>query len=63
MMESGIEIKRIDAGVKAMDVYPIDADLLDAVVKLARLLDTPEEMKFLAPLIIREIIYRLLRGE
>src|SRR5215207_8179656 len=62
MMESGVEIKRSDARVKAMDVSPIDADLLDAVVKLARLLDTPDEIKFLAPLIIREIIYRLLRG-
>src|SRR5215208_525648 len=38
-------------------------DLLDAVVKLARLLDTPDKIRFLAPLIIRESIYRLLRGE
>jgi AraC-like DNA-binding protein len=63
MMESRIETKKSDASVKAMDVSPIDADLLDAVVKLARLLDAPDEMKFLAPLIIREIIFRLLRGE
>jgi AraC-like DNA-binding protein len=46
-----------------MDVSPIDADMLDAVVRLARLLDTPDEIKILAPLIIREIVYRLLRGE
>lgn len=32
-------------------------------LKLIRLLDTPDEIKFLAPLIIREIIYRLLKGE
>jgi AraC-like DNA-binding protein len=63
LMESGLETKKSDAGVKAMDVSPIDADLLDAVVKLARMLDTPDEIKFLAPLIIREIIYRLLKGE
>ena len=64
IMESGIEItKRESPKLKAMDVSPIDADLLEAVVKLARLLDTPIEMKFLAPLIIREIIYRLLKGE
>jgi len=37
--------------------------LLDAVVRLARMLDTPDEIQVLAPLIIREIIYRLLRGE
>jgi AraC-like DNA-binding protein len=63
MMESGTEIKKGERGVKAMDVSPIDAGLLDAVLKLVRLLDTPDELKFLAPLIIREIIYRLLRGE
>jgi AraC-like DNA-binding protein len=63
MMESGIELKKSDASVKAMDVSSIDANLLDAVVRLARLLDTPGEMQILAPLIIREIVYRLLRGE
>lgn len=62
LMESGIETKK-SASVKAMDVSSIDADLLDAVVRLARLLDTPDEIKILAPLIIREIIYRLLKGE
>lgn len=63
MMESGVEIKKGDASVKAMDVSSIDANLLDAVVRLARLLDTPDELQVLAPLIIREIVYRLLRGE
>jgi len=63
MMESDIETKKGDAGVKAMDVSSIDANMLDAVVRLARLLDTPDEIQVLAPLIIREIVYRLLRGE
>ena len=63
MMESNIEIKKSNSNVKAMDVSPIDADLLDAALKLVRLLDTPDGIKFLAPLIIREIIYRLLNGE
>jgi AraC-like DNA-binding protein len=63
MMESGIEIKKGDARVKAMDVSSVDASMLDAVVRLARLLDTPGEIQVLAPLIIREIVYRLFRGE
>jgi AraC-like DNA-binding protein len=63
MMESGIEIKKGDARVKAMDVSSIDANMLDAVVRMARLLDTPDEIEVLAPLIIREVVYRLLRGE
>jgi AraC-like DNA-binding protein len=41
----------------------LDAGLLDAVVRLVRLLEAPAEAPFLAPLIIREIVYRLLVGE
>ncbi len=63
IMESGIETKKESARVKAMDVSPIEAELLDAALKLVKLLDTPEEIEFLAPLITREIIYRLLRSE
>src|SRR5258708_7019412 len=63
MMESSAEIRKGDANVKAMDVSSIDANMLDAIVRLARLLDTPDEMQVLAPLIIREIVYRLSRGE
>jgi AraC-like DNA-binding protein len=63
MMESGIETKKGEANVKAMAVSSIDADLLDAVVRLVRLLDAPDEMGMIAPLIVREIIYRLLKGE
>jgi AraC-like DNA-binding protein len=62
MMESGIETKKGDASVKAIDVSSTDAGLLDAAVRLIRLLDTPDERKVLAPLITREIVYRLLKG-
>ncbi len=51
------------AAVKAINVSPLGAELLDAVVRLVRLIDTPQEARFLAPLIKREIIYRLLVGE
>jgi AraC-like DNA-binding protein len=62
MMESGFETKKGDAGVKAIGVSPVDADLADAVVRLTRLLDMPGGRKVLAPLITREIVYRLLAG-
>ena len=62
MMESKTEVKKSGSKVKAMDVSPVDADLLDAVVRLVKLLDTPDEMKLFAPPVIREIIYRLLKG-
>ncbi len=52
------------AAVRAFDVSPLDAGLLDAVVRLVGLLDAPaEEARFLRPLITREIVFRLLRGE
>ncbi len=47
----------------AVDVSPLDAGLLDAVVRLVRLVDTPTDARVLAPLITREIVYRLLTGE
>jgi AraC-like DNA-binding protein len=62
LMDSGFETKKGDATVKAVDVSPVDADLLDAVVRLVRLLDTPGRRKVLAPLITREIVYLLLSG-
>jgi AraC-like DNA-binding protein len=62
VMESDIQIKKGDASTKAMNVSSVDADLLDAVVRLVRLVETPAQRKVLGPLIIREIIYRLLIG-
>jgi AraC-like DNA-binding protein len=47
----------------AMAVSSLDGSLLDAVVRLVRLADSPAEAGFLTPLITREILYRLLLGE
>ena len=49
--------------VKAIEVSPLDTALLDATLRLVRLLDNPTETRVLLPLITREIIYRLLVGE
>src|SRR5437868_3502769 len=53
---------RNGAQVRAIGVSLLDASLLDAVVRLVRLVDSPDDARILAPLITREIIYRLLRG-
>ncbi|AKJ29069.1 AraC family transcriptional regulator [Caldimonas brevitalea] len=37
--------------------------MLDAAVRLLRLLDTPEDVPALAPLATRELVYRLLKSE
>lgn len=62
MMEAGAEMRKGDASIKAIGVNPVDADLLDAVVRLVRLVENPGGQKILAPLIKREIVYRLLAG-
>jgi AraC-like DNA-binding protein len=63
MLEAGYVASRSQANVRAIHVNPLDANLLNAVVRLVRLLDTPAEATFLLPLITREIVYRLLVGE
>lgn len=63
MVEVGHVSPRGHANVRAINVSPLDASLLDAVVRLVRLLDSPTEARFLAPLITREIVYRLLIGK
>jgi AraC-like DNA-binding protein len=37
--------------------------LLDAVLRLVRLLDVPQDIPVLTPLVIREILYRILQDE
>jgi AraC-like DNA-binding protein len=48
--------------LKALAVSSLEGDLLDPVLRLLRLLDQPRDIPLLAPLIEREILYRLLLG-
>lgn len=47
---------------KALAVNPLEPELLDPILRLLRLLDRPEDLLTLAPLVEQEILYRLLRG-
>ncbi len=51
------------APARGLVVSPAGPELLDAVTRLAALLDTPRDVAALAPLVLREITYRLLTGE
>jgi AraC-like DNA-binding protein len=62
LVEADIKINKGDESTKAMDVHTSDANLLDAVVRLVRLADEPGSSNVLAPLVVKEIIYRLLAG-
>ena len=63
MVEAGHTSPRDPAEVRAIAVSPVDGHLLDAMVRVTRLLDAPDEARVLLPLITREMIYRLLVGE
>jgi AraC-like DNA-binding protein len=63
MEEAGYFTPPGHTDARAIDVSLLDENLLDAAVRLIRLLDSPSEAPILQPLITREIIYRLLRGE
>lgn len=47
---------------RALATAPADVALLDAVVRMLRLLDQPRDIDVLAPLIEREMLWRLLTG-
>ncbi|RYG29887.1 MAG: AraC family transcriptional regulator, partial [Burkholderiales bacterium] len=63
VVEAGIgdrTTQRDSSGVMLSTVTP---ELMDAAIRLARLLDTPEDIPVLGPLAERELLYRLLKGE
>jgi AraC-like DNA-binding protein len=63
MVESGLPQRGGGNGsVRALAVSPFDSDLLDATLRLVRLIERPDEYHALAPLVEREIVYRLLTG-
>ncbi|MGE8498772.1 MAG: AraC family transcriptional regulator N-terminal domain-containing protein [Pseudomonas sp.] len=47
---------------RALFLDRLDLSMLDALIRLLRLLDTPRDIGMLAPLALREIFYRLLHS-
>jgi AraC-like DNA-binding protein len=47
---------------RGLDLSPIEPRLLDAVGRLVALLDSPRDIAALAPLVLREVTYRVLAG-
>lgn len=46
----------------AINLAPVNADLMDAALRLLRLLDEPQDIPVMAPLLKREMFYRVLTG-
>ena len=62
LVEADHRAPRNATAVTAIDVSPLDTTLLDTVVRLVRLLQSPAEARFLGPLVMWEIVYRLMLG-
>src|SRR5919112_6683730 len=63
MVDAGHPAPHSRAPVAAIDVSPLDAALLDAVLRLVRLVESPEEARVLGPLVRREDAHPRLQGE
>jgi AraC-like DNA-binding protein len=63
LVETGRPTPRDDHDGRALYVSALETPLLEALLRLVRLLDTPLDIPVLAPLIRRELHYRLLQGD
>jgi AraC-like DNA-binding protein len=63
MLESKIPAGDSDHPGPGLSLSAVTPALLDAVVRLCRLLDAPGDVPILSPLAEREILYRLLLGD
>jgi len=63
MIERGMSHSAGEDPGPALVVSDVTTDLIDACVRMLRLLEAPDDIPTLAPLIEREILYRLLQGE
>jgi len=63
MVDSNLPAPRPTPPCRGIAVSEVSGPLLDSFQRLANLLDTPEDIPILSPLILKEIVYRLLVGE
>jgi AraC-like DNA-binding protein len=63
LLQAGPTLVQRPASERGLYVARTDGALLDAVVRLVRLLEKPRDAHVLSPLIVREIHYRALMGE
>jgi AraC-like DNA-binding protein len=62
ILESQLPEPEAAAG-RAVVTSRVDADLAEAFVRLLRLVDSPEDVPALEPVMRREILYRMLKGD
>ncbi|WP_150271343.1 AraC family transcriptional regulator [Paenibacillus tepidiphilus] len=62
MNEANVRIVPKENAKRAIFVGQTERSLMDATLRLMELLNRPEDIAFLAPLFIKEILYTLLKG-
>jgi AraC-like DNA-binding protein len=62
LSDSKSQVEPKDNAKRGMFVSRMETSLTDAVIRLVRLLDNPVDVPVLAPLITKEILYRVLQG-
>jgi len=63
MIDNHVAISKKQPGGRGLAVSRVELPLVQALLRLIDLLETPEDIPVLAPLIQREILYRLLTSE
>ena len=63
IVETGGQAPRDDHDGRALYLSTLRPPLLDGFLRLVQLLDAPQDIPVLAPLILREVHYRLLQSE
>ncbi|MDQ6418427.1 AraC family transcriptional regulator [Paenibacillus sp. LHD-117] len=63
LSDSEIRVGPKENTKRGMFVSRMELSLLDAVIRLTRLLDHPKDIPVLAPLFTKEILYRVLEGQ
>lgn len=61
--QTKLDTGKPDSSVRGLFVSDADTSLIDCAIRLTRLLDSPKDIPFLAPVIVREIYYRILTGD
>jgi AraC-like DNA-binding protein len=62
LLADGVNAPPHGPSARGLVVSPVEPPLLDAVTRLVALLDCPQDAAALAPLVLREITYRVLTG-
>ncbi|WP_338667953.1 AraC family transcriptional regulator [Pseudodesulfovibrio methanolicus] len=63
MVDSNLPLPRNRQPGRGMAVCEVSEQLIDSFLRLIDLMDTPEDIPILSPLILKEILYRLLMSD